>query len=333
VTYTLTGAQTGSGNFPIATNGLSAKGEITISTPGLTSLTVTATDKAGNTATQTKAVGVDKLIPSVTFVGRLNDANPVFTQGEAFALGYSCTDDLTGVARCEGDQQGSAIDTAELGTHEVAVAVADRVGNAALILKQYEVVAVAPKVLKLSGNPTIGGTARVGERLTAVAPAVSGPDGPVNASIAYAWKRDGVAIPGATTASYVASPADVGHAVAVTVTATAAGFQSASATSAPVSVSAAPDPGLTTATVAGTFKAKKHGKVKLTVTVSAPGKSATGEVTVSRGGKVVGRGTLLNGRVVVTLKKQPAKRLTYVLSYAGAPGIAPATATVSGKGR
>ena len=63
---------------------------------------------------------------------------PGFTQGEAFALGYTCADDLTGVARCDGSEQGSAIDTSTLGTHEIAVQVADRVGNGALVLKQYD---------------------------------------------------------------------------------------------------------------------------------------------------------------------------------------------------
>ena len=330
VDYTLTGSQTGSGSIPVS--GMSASGEITISSPGLTSLTVVATDKNGNSSSQTKTVGIDKQAPGVTYVGRLNDVSPVFTQGEAFALGYTCSDDLTGVARCEGDEQGSAIDTSTLGTHELAVAVADRVGNGALMLKQYEVVAVAPQVLRLAGNPTIGGTARVGERLTATPPAVSGPNGPVTATLAYAWKRDGVAIPGATAASYVAAPADAGHAVAVTVTATAPGFQGASATSAPVTVAAAQSP-VATSTVTASFKARKHGKVKLTITVTAPGVTPAGEVTVTRAGKVVGRGSLVNGRVVVSLKKQPAKRLTYVLSYAGTQGIAPATGKVSGKGR
>ena len=142
-----------------------------------------------------------------------------------------------------------------------------------------------------------------------------------------------MAIPDATSASYLLAPADAGHAVAVTVTASAAGFRSASATSAAVAVAAAPDTSVMKATVAAAFKAKRHGTVRLTITVSAPGTTATGEVTVRRGGKVVARGSLVGGRLVVILKKQPAKRVTYALSYSGAQGISPATGKVSGKVR
>jgi hypothetical protein len=73
--------------------------------------------------------------------------------------------------------------------------------------------------------PSIGGTPTEGETLTAFNGTWTGA-----APIAYArqWKRDGVAISGATGGTYVPQAGDVGELVAVTVTATNdAGFASA----------------------------------------------------------------------------------------------------------
>jgi alpha-tubulin suppressor-like RCC1 family protein len=55
-------------------------------------------------------------------------------------------------------------------------------------------------------------------------------------TLAYAWLRDGVPIPGATSSTYVVPGSDVGHQIAVTVTGSKPGFIPATVTSAAVTV-------------------------------------------------------------------------------------------------
>jgi cell wall-associated NlpC family hydrolase/peptidoglycan hydrolase-like protein with peptidoglycan-binding domain len=75
--------------------------------------------------------------------------------------------------------------------------------------------------------PTVAGTARVGQTLTATAGAWA--PGPV--SFAFQWFRGSATIPGATSARYRVSPADVGERLAVSSTGSRTGFGSVSKTS------------------------------------------------------------------------------------------------------
>ncbi len=326
LTYRLTGASSGNGTLPF--EGATGSGDIQVTSPGLTQVTVTAVNVKNESSETTQTVGVDGQVPRVIFQGRMGQERPVFELGEEDFFHYACTDDFTGVKICDGPAQGSRIDTTSLGTHEVGVVTADNVGNGALTLLQYEVVATAPKQLHFTGPPAILGTATVGQRLTATVPGVAGPSGPVAATLGYAWKRDGVAVAGATGASYALAPADAGHAISVSVTGSATGFKSAEAASQGVTVSAA------TPTLHASLKAKGKRKVVITVLVTAAGLDTSGPVTVTRGGKVVGRGTVHGGKLVITLKKQPArKKVTYVVSYGGGAGVAPAQVKISGKVR
>ena len=77
-------------------------------------------------------------------------------------------------------------------------------------------------------TPTISGTARQGQLLTATAGAW--PDG---ANLAWQWKRDGVSISGARAATYTVAPNDIGRKLTVSVTATAEGYLPSMQTSAP----------------------------------------------------------------------------------------------------
>jgi hypothetical protein len=86
--------------------------------------------------------------------------------------------------------------------------------------------------------------------------------------------------------------------------------------------------------LAAKLKAKKHGKVKLTVSLTAPGASTDGiAVTIKKGSKTVGSGIVRGGRVVITLKKQKPGRATYTVTSAAASGVAAASVRVSGKVR
>lgn len=83
--------------------------------------------------------------------------------------------------------------------------------------------------LPVTSVPTISGVAQVGVTLRAAA----GTWGPATVALSYSWLRAGVAITGATTASYKLTTADMGRRISVRVTGTEAGYRPASRTSAP----------------------------------------------------------------------------------------------------
>ena len=68
-----------------------------------------------------------------------------------------------------------------------------------------------------TGAPTIGGTAQVGETLTANTTGISDSDGLANASFTYQWLADDAVIDGATTSSYTVVAADAGKTIKVRV--------------------------------------------------------------------------------------------------------------------
>ena len=68
-----------------------------------------------------------------------------------------------------------------------------------------------------TGAPTIGGTARVGESLTASTSDIADADGLANTSFTYQWLAADVDISGATGSSYTVVTADAGKVIKVTV--------------------------------------------------------------------------------------------------------------------
>ena len=104
--------------------------------------------------------------------------------------------------------------------------------------------AAAGSVLTNTVAPAITGTATTGQTL----PCSTGTWSATPDSYAYAWKRAGVAISGATAATYALQVADEGQAITCTVTATKATYTAGSATS--NSVTPAADPTTLTNTAA-----------------------------------------------------------------------------------
>lgn len=101
-----------------------------------------------------------------------------------------------------------------------------------------------------AGVPRVDGEAVAGQPLTVSAGAWS----PAGASLTYQWRRDGVAIPGATDVTYPATAADAGALLSVTVTGAADGYHPSAVTSSPVAV--VPQPSLVgTARVGSTLVA------------------------------------------------------------------------------
>ena len=69
-----------------------------------------------------------------------------------------------------------------------------------------------------TGAPTISGTARVGQALTADTSEISDADGLTNVAYSYQWLADDTEIDGATSSSYTLQSSDEGKVVKVLVT-------------------------------------------------------------------------------------------------------------------
>lgn len=99
-------------------------------------------------------------------------------------------------------------------------------------------------------TPTIIGSPEVGSTLTAVA----GTWGPGDVALAYQWRRNGSAIPGAAASIHLVTADDIGTALSVTVTGSRSGYQSASRTSPGTAVVAAGTVTSALPTVSGTAR-------------------------------------------------------------------------------
>ncbi|WP_205474309.1 carboxypeptidase regulatory-like domain-containing protein [Nocardioides sp. SYSU D00038] len=86
--------------------------------------------------------------------------------------------------------------------------------------------AVAPGTIAVDTEPTVTGTAAVGQPVTATA----GTWTPAEVTTSFQWRVDGVDVPGATGPSYTPGPGDVGEPLAVRVTAARAGYAPESVT-------------------------------------------------------------------------------------------------------
>ena len=129
-----------------------------------------------------------------------------------------------------------------------------------------------------TGVPTIGGTAQVGETLTADVTGIADADGLTNVVFAYQWMADDTAIQDATGSSYTLTGDDAGKAITVTVSFTDAEGNPETLTSDPTSeVAAKPNTSATGApTISGTAQ------VGQTLTASTAGiVDADGLTTVS----------------------------------------------------
>lgn len=106
------------------------------------------------------------------------------------------------------------------------------------------------KGFSASPTPTIGGTAREGQRLTAS----PGTWGPAPVTLRYQWYRDTSAISGATATTYLLTTSDVGKSITVRVTGTKSGYTTVTKVSAPLTPAGLKITG-TTPTISGTARA------------------------------------------------------------------------------
>ena len=104
-------------------------------------------------------------------------------------------------------------------TIKVRVTFTDDVGNAeSLTSEATDAVAAAPAANNpATGAPTIGGTAQVGEALTADTSGIADADGLANATYSYQWLADDAEIAGANGSTYTLVAEDEGKAIKVQV--------------------------------------------------------------------------------------------------------------------
>ncbi len=180
-----------------------------------------------------------------------------------------------------------------------------------------EIAAPVLEELVNTAPPTIAGTPRVGQVLTANPGTWSAPA----PAFSYQWNRDGVAIEGATSATYTVVAQDAGSAVSVVVTATADGFTPGTAESASVAVQKA------SSSISGSLNRTFSfggGNLTYTATVAASGLVPTGDVYVYDGSRRIASAVLETddaGRVTIALPK--LSRGIHLISarYAGSTSI------------
>ena len=89
---------------------------------------------------------------------------------------------------------------------------------------------------KATGVPTVGGTAQVGETLTASTSAIADADGLENAEFRYQWLADDTDIAGAATQTHILTEVELGKAITVKVTFTDDGGNEETLTAAPTAL-------------------------------------------------------------------------------------------------
>ncbi|WP_341242831.1 hypothetical protein [uncultured Nocardioides sp.] len=136
------------------------------------------------------------------------------------------------------------------------------------VLTDYLPIPAAPaQELGASSQPALSGTPKVGKTLTVADPAWNTDD----VEQTYQWLRDGAPIAGASAASHLLAPADLGRSISVAVTGTKEGWTSATV-----------DSNALTTTVGDTIVATLQPRVSGTPTLgqtltSTPGTWGTGE--------------------------------------------------------
>ena len=131
---------------------------------------------------------------------------------------------------------------------KVTVTFTDDEGNAESLASAATGAVAARSNSPATGQPTISGTAQVGETLTADTSGISDADGLTNATFTYRWLADNTAINGADASTYTLTAAEEGKAIRVTVSFTDDAGNRESVTSAATGAVSAAPPSLTAST-------------------------------------------------------------------------------------
>jgi len=221
------------------------------------SITVTVTGKRTGYTTTSKTSAA-KSVPTVAFTtaptptisGTLKVGSTLTATAGAWspaaALAYAWKRNGTTIS-------GATASTYKLVTEDVGatitVTVTGRKTGYSTTSKTSSAKSVPTVAFTTAPTPTISGTLKVGSTLTASAGAWS-----PAAALAYAWKRNGMTISGATAQTYTLATADAGTNITVTVTAKRTGYTTTSKTSAAKSVPTVAFTTAPTPTISGTLK-------------------------------------------------------------------------------
>ena len=150
LTWSATGAQPA-----VATTVAGSSTTVSVGTDGITTLTATARDQAGNvSAVTTVPVRVDAAAPVVS----LTAPTGAFTLGQSVPAAFTCTDATSGVATCTGSAAaGAPVDTSVPGTRTFTVVARDVAGGETTATSSYTV-----SYRMCTGSGQVNGTARAG---------------------------------------------------------------------------------------------------------------------------------------------------------------------------
>ena len=174
-----------------------------------------------------------------------------------------------------------------------------------------------PENSAATGAPTINGTARVGDTLTANTTGIADSDGVVNVSFTYQWLADSTEISGATGSSYTVAAADAGKAIKVRVSFTDDGGNAETLTSAATAAVALPALRLQTPAVDGATLTLTYNN-DLDEGVTLPTSAFT--VTVAGNTRSVSSLSVEGRAVTLTLASAVASGEAVTVSYARPSG-------------
>ena len=241
-------------------------------------LTSTATDPV-SARPNTPATGA----PTIAGTARVGETLTASTSGIADADGLDNATFAYRWIRGDADISGArgrnytAVDADEGERLKVRVQFTDDAGNAERLTSAATGPVAARPNTPATGAPTIAGTARVGETLTASTSGIADADGLANAAFAYRWVRGDADISGARGRNYTAVDADEGERLKVRVQFTDDTGNAERLTSAATGPVAAARPKLKVSVADARVREAAGATLDFAVTLSGP---ATGPVTV-----------------------------------------------------
>jgi hypothetical protein len=207
-----------SATYPVVT--ADAGRALTVTVTGTKVGYVTVPKSSAATALVTGGVLTATPVPTIagtTTVGQTLTATPGTWAPATVALAYQWYRGTTAIT-------GATASTYKLTTADAGKAIQVRVTGSksgfTTVTKPSGATAAITNLLTATPTPTVAGTPKVGQTLTAT----PGTWAPAPVILAYQWHRSGTAIPGATAKTYPVVTADAGATLTVTVTGSKAGY-------------------------------------------------------------------------------------------------------------
>jgi hypothetical protein len=171
--------------------------------------------------------------PTITGAAVFGETLRVVTGDWSNTPGFTYEWRRSGLTTAIGTADSYTLAVADVGKTITVTVIGTKTGFTTLSKTSLATAAVASATFTTAPNPTISGTATVGQILTAV---TTGWDPSSGVTFTYVWKRadisggTGTVIAGAISNKYTLTPTDKGKYISVTVTANKAGYTSVSTT-------------------------------------------------------------------------------------------------------